>query len=55
LEPAWAEALSNLIRIAHDRFDAMSAVAAIRELGKLLFDEDPRRLAHAGPYGIVVD
>lgn len=26
-----------------------------REMGDLLFQEDPRRLAHAGPYGIVLD
>jgi hypothetical protein len=26
-----------------------------RELGKLMYDEDPRRLAHAGPYGVVLE
>lgn len=35
--------------------DLWSSDAEEREFGKLLFDEDPRRLAHAGPYGIVVD
>lgn len=28
---------------------------AERELGKMLYTDDERRLAHAGPYGIVVD
>lgn len=26
-----------------------------RELGRMLYDEDPRRLSHAGPYGLVVE
>lgn len=36
LEPAWALAMANLIRIAHAQFDDMTAVQAIKELGKLL-------------------
>lgn len=35
--------------------DLWSPDPEARELGELLFEEDPRRLAHAGPYGIVVD
>lgn len=35
--------------------DLWSADPEDREMGQLLFDEDPRRLAHAGPYGIVLD
>jgi hypothetical protein len=26
-----------------------------RELAQLVYDEDPRRVAHAGPYGLVID
>ena len=32
-----------------------SSDAEERELGRLLYEEDDRRLAHAGPYGIVLD
>lgn len=35
--------------------DLWSSDPEERELGKLLFDEDPRCLVHAGPYGLVVD
>lgn len=36
MEPVWARALANLTRIATQRLDDMVAVAAIKELGKLL-------------------
>lgn len=35
--------------------DLWSADPEEREFGRMLYDEDPRRLEHAGPYGIVVD
>ena len=35
--------------------DLWSADPEERELGQLVYEEDPRRLEHAGPYGIVVD
>lgn len=44
----WFPEEANLLR------DLWSADSDERELGRLLFDEDPRRLSHAGPYGLVV-
>jgi hypothetical protein len=32
-----------------------SADAEERELGRMLYDEDPGRIKHAGPYGLVID
>lgn len=34
--------------------DLWSADDEDRELGRMLYEEDPRRLSHAGPYGLVV-
>lgn len=43
----WFPEEANLLR------DLWSADSEERELGRMLFDEDPRRLSHAGPYGLV--
>ena len=45
----WFPEEANLLR------DLWSSDPEEREFGKLMYDEDPRRLAHAGPYGIVLD
>lgn len=39
---------------AHLLRDLWSADSEERELGAMLFDEDPSQLSHAGPYGLVV-
>ncbi|WGT47985.1 AAA family ATPase [Tessaracoccus lacteus] len=44
----WFPEEANLLR------DLWSADPEERELGAMLFDEDPARLSHAGPYGLVV-
>ena len=40
---------------AHLLRDLWSADAEERELGRMLYEEDSRRLAHAGPYGLVLE
>ncbi|MFZ1381847.1 MAG: AAA family ATPase [Scrofimicrobium sp.] len=35
--------------------DLWSADSEDREIGRLLFEEDPRRLIHSGPYGLTID
>lgn len=45
----WFPEEASLVR------DLWSSDPQEREFGKALYDEDPRRLIHAGPYGIVFD
>lgn len=53
------EILASFGEWFHDEADLLrdlwSADSEERELGRMLYDEDPQRLSHAGPYGLVVE
>lgn len=48
LEPMWAEALANLVRIATQKSDDYIAVRAISELAKILGKTAATRVEHSG-------